>query len=222
MENDTGDKKVPPEEEQLDHMTHLSLESPKSREPNAKATEVDLTTDESPSPTNPVEPPAENANAFSDLKNGLETELLECKSTDPEDIVDAPEEGASTRYEFKMELNTVPEVNLNQSPEDDRASAEAECLGPPRQCREGLQRASDDFMAMEAEEDSDQSIESQTSSSYEENQHGRIPDWQDDESDDDPDATVDENIPHQQNEMATEYDWQKEDYISREEWSDKA
>lgn len=264
MEDDTGKKKAPPGEVQLEHMTHLSLEIAKSSEPNSKVkendlakSEVDIATDESTSPMNLEEPPADNASscsdckarlesgptmglstdptnlgealaedagAWSDLNDGLETDPTKCETSNSENTTEDPEENGNAPSGIKTEPRTVPDVKLDESPKEYQANIEGEYLGPPGQDREGLQRAMEEFMALETEEDSDQSTKSQAHGLYEEDSHLQLPDWQDDDldsMDSDLDATMDQNIADQPNEVATAHDWQKEEYITREEWSDK-
>jgi hypothetical protein len=139
--------------------------------------------------------------------------------------VETAAENASACPEFEAGLETANEVSLEQSPKEDWANVQAEYLGPPRQGREGLQRAIDAFIATETEGDSYQSPERQAHSSCEEDSHLQLPDWQDDESDStnsDPHATVDQGMAANEKGKATGYDWQEEDYVTREEWSDMA
>jgi hypothetical protein len=265
MDDNTGEKKAPPGEEELAPVTQMSLGNPNALKRNTKVigngpskADVDPKTDENTSHTNHVEPPAvnasacsdceaglksypttgvstdatnlgealaENASASPDLKAGLETDITKCESTNSENIGEVPAENASPRLHLKTELETAPDVNLEQSPKEDSANSQAEYSGPPRQGKEGLQHAIENLMAMETEGSSDHSLESQATSSYEEDHHLQIPDWQDDDSDSvdsDTNAIVDQRIASEENELATGHDWQKEDYITREEWSDKA
>ncbi|KAF3384642.1 hypothetical protein F1880_002437 [Penicillium rolfsii] len=265
MEDDMGEKKAPPGEEQSQNTTLLSLQSPKSSVPNFKVTEnnpakaeVDFAMSESTSPMNLEEPVTDKTSSCSDCKaglesvptmglstnpiklrealtqdtsewpelnDGLETDPTKCGSRDPQNITRTLAENGNARSGVNTESETVPEVSLGESFEEDQASVQEENLGPLGQEREGLQHVLGNLIAKEADDDPDESSESQANSSYEEDHHFQIPDWQNDDSDDmisDLDATMDESIPDRPDDAATAHDWQREDYITQDEWSGKA
>lgn len=114
--------------------------------------------------------------------------------------------------------------SFGRSPEQDSVNALGVYSGPPRQGREGLQRAIDDFTTTELDGDLDHSTENEASFSYEGDHDLQGTYWGDNVSEDpkcELHSTLNYGIAVEQDPDAISHGWQEESYITGEEWSDE-
>jgi hypothetical protein len=158
------------------------------------------------------EPSKGDSNFTTDMEPDLSPQIPLAKNT-------------NTGTNLNLMIETAQEADQGQDLRDNPTMFQEAYEGPPRQGREELRRAAEDWMVTEMEEEADVSSESGQTSTDEEDIDHQLPDWSDNEDDlanSNLRARIDRGMTDEDTEDVTKEDWQIEDYVTRAEWSDKA